>query len=129
MSDVPETRPRVEGSLYEAAHALSQAADARQPTNDPLRRCALGLEFRLDTLAQELGRPGGIDPRLVHVARAIEERMRDLLLRCWSLSRRFAEQSEVGEWELRTFAHDLERAARDEIDLFFEELRATGGAD
>lgn len=127
-ADLVQAAPS-EPSLLLAAQALAEAAGDPLATQAATRRCALSLEYHLDTLARELARPGGLDPRLLYDAERTEMRMRQLLLLCWSLERRLVEGEPVGRNEVDELAAELQRAAGEEVALVFEQLRTPGGED
>jgi hypothetical protein len=127
-ADLVQAAPS-EPSLLVAAQALEESASDHLATQAATRRCALSLEYHLDTLAKELARPGGTDPRLLYEAERTEMRMRQLLVLCWSMERRLVEGEPVGRDEVLELANELQRAASEEIALVFEQLRTPGGED
>ncbi len=121
------SRPIAE-SLFSAARDLrsvESASDAREAA----RAATLALEFHLDTMARKLG--GGakaIDPGLNARARAVEERLRAALEKCWEFQRQ-ALGTPYHPGEADALAKTLEKAATSEVDLVFAELNAVTAVD
>lgn len=115
---------RVVESLLVAAVQLEQASSGSD-VRAAVRDCALALEHNLDTLARELNADpasgGAIEPSLVPRARAVESRLKNLLLTCWEfLKRNDAELADLGR--ARDLARQMREAGHEDIDLVFAHL-------
>lgn len=122
---------RMVESLLFAAQQL-EGATSGGDVRGAVRDCALALEFHLDTLAKELsadpasGR--GFEPALSNRARAVEARLKQLLLTCWEfLARGDAELGDLPR--AREFAGQMRDAGHEEIDLVFSHLLLPQGLD
>lgn len=105
----------------EAAAGMSGAVGA-------LRDGAAAIEHHLDTLAKETGSgESRLKPRVLPVARDIQERLRTLLVRCWEAERATREGTEAED--LRVLAQDLRAVASDDMAMVFDSLTDTGTGD
>ncbi|GMV85185.1 MAG: hypothetical protein AMXMBFR80_10410 [Dehalococcoidia bacterium] len=115
---------RIVESLLVAAQQL-ESATSGSDVRAAVRDCALALEFHLDTLAKELnadpasGR--GFEPALANRARAVEGRLKQLLLTCWDLLAR--DDAELANLpRAREFARQMREAGHEDIDLVFSHM-------
>ncbi len=128
---IEERGRRVVESLLVAATQLEEArsgGDVRAAVRD----CALALEHNLDTLARELNADPAsshaIEPPLMPRARAVESRLKQLLLTCWEFLAR--NDAEIGDLaHARDFARQMREAGHEDIDLVFAQLLQPQGLD
>ncbi len=114
--------------------AATQLEDARSGSDvrAAVRDCALALEYNLDTLARELAADpssgNALDPPLMPRARAVESRLKQLLLTCWEFLAR--DDAEIGDLpRARDFARQMREAGHDDIELVFAQLLQPQGLD
>jgi len=122
---------RVVDSMLEAADVLERAHSGAA-VRAAIRDVSLALEYRLDTLAQELAadptRDGSIDPSMFGQATSVEMALKGMLVDCWALLRLGDVELSNREAALR-FAARVRKAASMEIGLVFSQLTAPQGID
>ena len=124
MTDSAFAFTPIRESVLAAANGIAEAAPemALAATRD----ATAALEFHLDTLAKELR--DDIEPRLLERARAVEAKLRAVLVDCWALERDLRD-GPVTYLRQREVADKVRDAGDEEIDLVFEELREAGALD
>jgi hypothetical protein len=122
---------RIVASLLATAAALEDARtgpEVRMTVRDGL----LGLEYHLDTLARELARgpesDGPFEPAFRRRAETVEATLRSLLVAAWGMLMLTDEELAKAD-RARTLAHDLRRAAHEDIALVFDRLFAPQALD
>lgn len=122
--DKDSKRP-VRDSILAVAAQLEAAAGMTSAVG-ALRDGAAAIEHHLDTLAKETGSGAShLSPRILPVAREIQERLRALLVRCWEAER--ASRDSSGGEDLRLIASDLRGVASDDMAMVFDSLSDVGG--
>lgn len=126
-----ERAARVAESLLKSAETLGRASTATE-VRTAVKDGLLGLEYHLDTLAQELARdpaaPGAFEPAFRGRAEKVEATLRELLVAAWAMLALNDEQ--LGTLErARALAKQLRAVEHDEVKLVFDQLLAPQGID
>ncbi|MGD9933968.1 MAG: hypothetical protein AB7T37_09640 [Dehalococcoidia bacterium] len=120
-----ESKRPVRESILAVAAELEAAAGLTSAVG-ALRDGSAAIEHHLDTLAKETGSGAShLAPRILPIARDIQERLRALLVRCWEAER--ASRDGSGAEDLRVIARDLREVASDDMAMVFDSLSDVGG--
>lgn len=125
MAGPIETPRAARQSILEAAVQVETVGVEGAP--EALRNAAAALEFHLDTLAMQLRRRA-LEPRLLHMGRKLESRLREALVGAWTAERE-PPAGTLGPEGLARVASLMRKAASTEMDLVFEQLRDVEALD